>query len=336
MKNLALVIIIALLQVHSFASETCQSLFENSGHSVDQIIKELYTLRKNSLNSQGRAHQLSKILFDKKKTELSNYIPESEIDKKLKALGLNDIVDLTEDKITDKKTKNIDTVKLAEIPEVSQILIKYIKDMKEDKSVTYAIDFLKHLTEDEYDEVIFEVLQSGIDLDRKIGGRKETSLHLFMWGNHKSGDERIEISKFLVRAGADINARDVHGTVPLTNYSGKDLKIIKFFIDNGADIFVKSASGQPVVLYWAAANDYEDVIKLFINAKFNLNTQDKSQQTALSWASMYGRKKIVELLLAANADFTLANSKGETPLAVAKKNGHGDIAQVLEAAGATK
>jgi ankyrin repeat protein len=72
-------------------------------------------------------------------------------------------------------------------------------------------------------------------------------------------------------------------------------------------------------LHIASQNGNDKVVKLLIDAKANINLNEKDilQNTALHVASMNGNYKIVELLIDANAKLNEKNDMEETPLYIA-------------------
>ena len=73
-----------------------------------------------------------------------------------------------------------------------------------------------------------------------------------------------EVMEALLKAGADVNARDVRGMTPLmfaVASDAPDPSIVKLFLDRGADLTVKGKDGE-TALDWARKFNRPDVLRL--------------------------------------------------------------------------
>jgi len=141
--------------------------------------------------------------------------------------------------------------------------------------------------------VVINLLNSGVDINTKYWHSK-TLLH------HASRKNWFDIVKYLVKSGADIEARDsTNGNTPLHHAAIKNnIEIVKYLIEHGADIHARS------VLY----------------------------NTPLHRAA-YGKNfETVKYLLDCGADKTLRNREGngETAYSNAKERGAHEIALYIE------
>ena len=86
-------------------------------------------------------------------------------------------------------------------------------------------------------------------------------------------------------------------------------------------------------LFFQAARDgHQDMLKEFIDAKFDLNIQDEKGYTALILAAYHGQQPTVTQLLNAGADPCAKDQRGNTALMGAIFKGELSIAQQLVAA----
>lgn len=179
--------------------------------------------------------------------------------------------------------------------------------------------------------------------------------------------------KVLLDAGADPNARDLHGGTPLmkavtvghtsdrnvliTNKS----EVIRLLLKGGADPQMKDSLGdtpweaaitteefdlvdvfenagvkgvaEAKLLYGASHHDVEKVQKL-IAAHVNVNCRDEFGWNAVSGAVLANDSAILKLLIAAGADVNARYEKGWTALMIAVTYNRVEIAKTLLAAGA--
>ena len=115
--------------------------------------------------------------------------------------------------------------------------------------------------------------------------------------------------KVLVAAGADVNAKDEDGRVPLfyALYERKTaIEKMQFLINAGADVNTKSNNGKTLLM-----NATAEQMKVLINAGADVNAKDKEGETPLMKARTPEQMKV---LIDAGAD---VNAKD--------KNGHGTL-----------
>ena len=71
--------------------------------------------------------------------------------------------------------------------------------------------------------------------------------------------------------------------------------VVKYIIKVGADINAKDNAGR-TALYMASWKGHEQMAKILLDAGADVNAKDNIGWTALMWASSYGHKDIVTLL----------------------------------------
>ncbi|KAF1556699.1 Protein phosphatase 1 regulatory subunit 12B, partial [Eudyptes schlegeli] len=190
-------------------------------------------------------------------------------------------------------------------------------------------------------------------------------------------DENLDMVKFLVENGANVNQQDNEGWTPLHAVASCGyLNIAEYLISHGANVAAVNSEGevpsdiaeeaamkdllleqvkkqgvdldlarkeeeqqmlqdarqwlnsgriedikQPrtgaTALHVAAAKGYSEVMRLLIQAGFNLNVQDNDGWTPLHAAAHWGVKEACSVLAEALCDMDIRNKLGQTPFDVA-------------------
>ncbi|OGF64548.1 MAG: hypothetical protein A2Y62_06930 [Candidatus Fischerbacteria bacterium RBG_13_37_8] len=127
-----------------------------------------------------------------------------------------------------------------------------------------------------------------------------------------------EITRALLKAGANIELKDYTGATPLLYAAWKRSdEVLKELIDAGAEVNVKDNRGRTPVM-GAVIDGKLDNLQLLIKHGAKVNEVDNDGWTALLIAAKegmkYNRDKMAEELLKAGADISVSNEKGRTPL----------------------
>ena len=148
----------------------------------------------------------------------------------------------------------------------------------------------------------------------------------------------LDAVKTAISQGTDINYQDpTSGSTALilaANYGFVD--IAKFLIEKGADVDLQAKNGTSPLM--AAAGSSEDIFRLLIEKNADIKAKDESGTTAFT-ASMIGilRERVttalLQLLLKKGADVDEASDKGRTAgytaLMMAARNQRPDLVQFL-------
>ena len=140
-----------------------------------------------------------------------------------------------------------------------------------------------------------------------------------------------EMVKFLIDNGADVNAQDVNGLTPLyvTAYAvNGNITIAKMLIEKEAIVHAKTKIGC-TPLYAASVSGHLEIVKCLIENGANVNTMTKRACTPLTIASQKGHLEVVKCLIQNGAEINLRGIDGHTSLHFAAGYGHLEIVQHL-------
>ncbi|KAI1740932.1 ankyrin repeat-containing domain protein [Xylaria scruposa] len=175
-------------------------------------------------------------------------------------------------------------------------------------------------------EGVMKCLDLGVDINQKDDNWNET---LLGWAAEY---ERLEILKFLIYKGADINIPNAAGRTPLfyAALSGQN-DAVKILLNNGADVSCRENSGM-TTLHAAARSGSEATILTLIDCinthDGNIDPVDDDGETPLSYAARRGFPDAVIKLCIAGSNVNGADPGGR-PLIAAAGEGDKMIVEVL-------
>ena len=144
------------------------------------------------------------------------------------------------------------------------------------------------------------------------GGQRGTALH------SASSEGHLQIVRYLLRYGVDVNIRDSGLETPLLLASWKGhCDVVQYLLEHGADVDMRDQF-QHTPLIVAVFSRHVDVVRLILEHNAEVNAQDKDGLTVLHYAIRYGseanRFQIVQLLLKHGANANVHNNELQTPL----------------------
>ncbi len=142
-------------------------------------------------------------------------------------------------------------------------------------------------------------------------------------------DQNIELIKFLIEAGIDVNLRFVSGNTALmfAAVQGR-VDICQLLINAGADVNVQMNDGG-IALMFAAEQGDMDICQLLIeHPNYKPDIQNRNGDTAFMLAAKAGRADIFRLLLQKGVDINFQNNSGATAFMLAAKAGRADICRL--------
>lgn len=149
---------------------------------------------------------------------------------------------------------------------------------------------------------------------------------------------RVEIAKFLIESGADVNAKDKKNDSPYL-YAGAHgyLEILKMTLNHGADLKSVNRFGGTALIP-AAEKGHPQAVKLLLAAGVDANHINHLGWTALMEAVVLSQggkvhQEIARLLIKGGANVNIPDKEGITPLKHAEKRGQKEMVKILKEAG---
>ena len=143
----------------------------------------------------------------------------------------------------------------------------------------------------------------------------------------------IEIVKFLIQSGAEVNTKENLPIIRATFNRENPKLVIQELIRAGADVNARDEKFWTVLLLAAEKNSL-DVINLLIESGADVKYKDSAQMTALMYAAWYNTIDVIQRLLEAGCDINAQDVMGETALIKAAASNTAEVVEFLLNAGA--
>lgn len=151
---------------------------------------------------------------------------------------------------------------------------------------------------------------------------------------------QLEIMKYLIHKGADVNMQKNGDTVLLTASFQGNPQVVDLLLTNGADIHCKRFEGASVLHETVAGNDSKSLngriatLEKLLNHGIDIDIADEEGHTALHCAALYGALEMAVLLVNKGATINAKNKWGDVPLDRAALEGRVEVAEFLVEKGA--
>jgi ankyrin repeat protein len=173
-------------------------------------------------------------------------------------------------------------------------------------------------------EIVKELVKAGADVNAKDGNGYLAVVQAAQNGY-------VEIVKELVKAGADVNAKDGYGrlAVVLAAQNGH-VEIVKELVKAGADVNAKDGDERGrLAVVLAAHNGHVEIVKELVKAGADVNAKDGYGYLAVVEAAQNGHVEIVKELVKAGADVNAKSGEGKLAFVLAAHNGHVGVTENL-------
>lgn len=172
---------------------------------------------------------------------------------------------------------------------------------------------------------------SNIDIDFEIKDNSVQILHANLLIASIFYNADIEIIKYLLNCGFDVNKADENKNTPILYASlyYKNPEIFDILISSGANINQRNIIGANSLLI-SIYNDNIEILKKNISIGCNVNSQNNGGWSALMAIALDKRpSEMAHLLIENGADVLLKNKTGKTALDIAKEYDNKEIIEII-------
>lgn len=174
------------------------------------------------------------------------------------------------------------------------------------------------------DDIRFFIESEGLDINVKCDNAHESLLQFAL-----KEKQDMDVLKYLVENGADVNSVDKYGRTPLHSALRKfNVEVLDYMFDHDANINVVDDYGQTLLgcaVYGWTTFHYEkrifdfELLKYLLAKGADINTKDYHGETLLHSAMRSNfDTDILKYLVDHGADIHATNSCGQTPLDFAR------------------
>ncbi len=162
-------------------------------------------------------------------------------------------------------------------PEICSLLIGYGADLN--IKDTRGNSLISQLIRKSSVEAITLFLENGLDINKQDRNGKTPLFYVI----HHMSDDKLNL---LIQKGAKTDIADINGQTPLMKAVNTNIEIVKTLIENGADINAKDNHGTSVLMYAATLGKLEirdKMIMFLINSGANIQAKNNEGNTAFDF-----------------------------------------------------
>ena len=144
-------------------------------------------------------------------------------------------------------------------------------------------------------------------------------------------DNNVELSKFLIQHGAEVNTKSDNGLTPLllaAYHNYVDADVAKLMLEQGAEVNTKNSDGDTPLQVAARFNSVE-LAKLLLEHRAEVDTKSDNGYTPLHVAARFNSVELAKVLIAHLAEVNTKDNDGYTPLHVAARENSSELAKLL-------
>ncbi|VDI47137.1 Hypothetical predicted protein, partial [Mytilus galloprovincialis] len=149
---------------------------------------------------------------------------------------------------------------------------------------------------------------------------------------YAAGYGHLDVLKYLLLEGSDIEVRDRKGVTPLLCATREGfLTVIQHLVTAGSDLHVRDFARSMTPLMYAAEWGHLKVLEYLISKQCDINARDQEGRTALHWAAKNGNVEINKWLIeVGRINPLLKTSAGATPYDIAEDAKNIEVMEYLK------
>ncbi|MFC2164379.1 ankyrin repeat domain-containing protein [Acidobacteriota bacterium] len=126
-----------------------------------------------------------------------------------------------------------------------------------------------------------------------------------------------------------VNARDDEGNTPMHAASGSGhLEVVKFLVAHGADVNSLNSANQGPLLF-ASYEGFQALVEFLLSKEADYKTKDRYGRSPLHYAARQGKPTVVNILVRSGVDPNLKDEVGFTPLEYAIRAGRTQVLEIF-------
>jgi ankyrin repeat protein len=158
----------------------------------------------------------------------------------------------------------------------------------------------------------------------------DTVLNIFIYA-----DADLELIKYLVSLGADVNLKDINGYTPLHLAVERDRKdLVEYLLGLGAKPNLKTNLSSSTPMHLAAESSSPEILAILLERDVECDVLDSHDNSPLHLAVSNNKLENVQKLLQACSEVNFVNNNRQTPLHLAVEVDQIDMVNDLLQAGA--
>ncbi len=186
------------------------------------------------------------------------------------------------------------------------------------------------------EEIIKKLLDYNLDLNIKIGKNQDNYLGIL--ANDYNGFLDIELAKFFIKNGVDVNYENNIGEKPIDiliknqNFNNKSYYLSLLNKKGQLDLNKKNKNGiNPVfnLIMNIIQKENQDLLPIFLSLEADIEVVDEEENTLLMYSAMFGKYevyyKLTEFLLLAGINPNKKNKLGENAINLLVKYGKSSV-----------
>lgn len=162
-------------------------------------------------------------------------------------------------------------------------------------------------------EAVRLLIRLGADVNAADTFGGYTPLHLA--AGHAQRESVQETASVLLAVGADVDARTRWNTTPLFSAAVRNAgELVDFLIRHGAEVDARDAEGRTILVFVAKMGFFPDMVERLLAHGADVNAQDDAGRTALMYAALNARQTLMNTLLDTGAAINMEDTGGRTAL----------------------